>query len=135
MVENEESSDIDSTVWPVQVLADDECSDTDAHNMDHSGILHKASFLLKLKEERRVSQRAIDGIVSDINTLFEKEMATLKAEVTSCFESSHNTVITLEKIKDVFDQKSSVPFFHNLDTEHLQKAYFTKHFNFVVSYV
>jgi len=69
MIDND---DIDSKPWPVQVLADDECSDTNVHDMNHSGISHKTSCLLKLKEERRISQRAINGIVSDINTLFEK---------------------------------------------------------------
>ena len=104
-------------------------------NVDQSPTLHnKALFLLKLKEERRVSQRAINGIVDDMNTLFEEELATLKAEVISCFSSSQNTAETMKKAKHVFEQKSSVPFFHHLGSEHFQKAYYTTHFHFVVSY-
>ena len=81
-----------------------------------------------------MSQKAINGIVDDMNTLFEEELAALKAEVTSCFASNQGTVETVRRVKEVFEQKASVPFFHCLSSEHLQKAYYTTHFNYVVSF-
>lgn len=129
--ESSEYNDIDSA--PVV----EECSNSDHADIDESGspdALHnKASFLLKLKEERRISQRAINGIIDDVDTLFEEELAALKEEVTSCFASSQGTLETMRKVKKVFEQKTSVPFFHGLGSEHLQKAYYSTHFNFVVS--
>ena len=113
----------------------EECSDS---NIDESGspdpLHNKAAFLLKLKEERRVSQKAINGIVDDMNTLFEEELAALKTEVTSCFASNQGTVETVRRVKEVFEQKASVPFFHCLSSEHLRKAYYTTHFSYVVSF-
>ena len=107
-------------------------------NMDESGspdpLRNKAAFLLKLKEERRVSQKAINGIVDDMNTLFEEELATLKTGVISCFASNQGTVETVRRVKEVFEQKTSVSFFHGLGSEHLQKAYYTTHFNYGVSF-
>ena len=117
-------NDIDST--PVA-----ECNAPSMNDTGKPDSLHnKASFLLKLKEERRISQRAINGIVDYMNTLFEQELAVLKEEVTSCFAGTNNT---MGEVKKIFEQKMSVPFFHNLDSEHLQKAYYTTQFNYVVS--
>lgn len=135
----DESSDHEEYEYNTDgTLLTEECYDSNNFNVDESGspdtLLNKASFLLKLKEERRISQRAINGIVNDINTLFEEELAVLKAEVTSCFSSNQGTDETIRKVKNIFEQKTSMPFFHNLDSEHLQKAYYTTHFNFVVSF-
>ena len=81
-------------------------------------LCNKSSISTKTQRRKEV--------VDDMNTLFEEELATLKTEAKSCFASNQGTV----EIRGF----CTVPFFHCLGSEHLQKAYCTTHFNYVVSF-
>ena len=54
-------------------------------------LYNKALFLLKLKEERRLSQLAVNGLIGDISTLLEEEISSLKSKTSSsvCMRSMH----------------------------------------------
>ena len=42
---------------------------------------HVALFLLKAKEERRISQRALDGVLCDVEELLRIKTSTVVAEI------------------------------------------------------
>lgn len=51
---------------------------------------NKALFLLKLKEERRISQTNVDFLVNDITVLVQEEIRSLQKEIVSCIRQGHN---------------------------------------------
>jgi len=52
-------------------------------------LYNKALFLLKLKEERRSSKVAVNGLIGDISTLLEEEILSLKCDVIQCMQEEH----------------------------------------------
>ena len=94
---------------------------------------NKALFLLKLKEERRLSQVAVNGLISDISILLEEEILSLKCDVIQCMQWEHASTELITKVKSHFSEKLAAPPFEGLQTAYLQKRYFTDNFNLVVS--
>ena len=56
-------------------------------------LYNKALFLLKLKEERRLSQLAVNGLIGDISTLLEEEISSLKKDVIKCMHEEHTSLV------------------------------------------
>ena len=52
-------------------------------------LYNKALFLLKIKEERRLSQVAINGLIGDITTLLGEEYLSLKISSSACRKGMH----------------------------------------------
>ena len=90
---------------------------------------HKALFLLKLKEERRISQANVDRIVGDISILFQDEIRSLKSEILSCIQHTDESTTMINQI---FDKKLTTPPFVGLESACLQRKYYIDHFNLVV---
>ena len=96
-------------------------------------LYNKALFLLKLKEERRLSQLAVNGLIGDISTLLEEEILSLKSKVIKCMHEEHASTELITKINEQFSEKLAAPPFEGLQSAYLQKKYFTDNFHLVVS--
>lgn len=93
---------------------------------------NKALFILKAKEERRITQRAIDGLICDISILFEEELSKIKTDIISCVQENCGTDDTVSKIDNIIAHATISPF-HGLDSAYLQRLYFLDHFHLLVS--
>ena len=87
-------------------------------------LYNKALFLLKLKEERRLSQVAVNGLIGDISTLLEEEILSLKKDIIQCMQEEHASTELISKIHKHFFEKIAVPPF---------EKYFTDNFHLAVS--
>ena len=87
-----------------------------------------ALFLLKLKEERRLTQVAIDDIVTGIESVLEKCTIRTKAGVRAKLASSG---IDPNDLDDVFSDM--VKPFAGLETEFKQESYFKDFLGLLVS--
>ena len=94
-------------------------------------LYNKALFLLKLKEEQRLSQLVVNGLIGDISTLLE-EILLLKDEVVKCMYEEHASIELINKINKQFSDKIAVPPFEGLHIAYLQKKYFIDKFHLVV---
>ena len=77
-------------------------------------LYNKALFLLKLKEERRLSQLAVNGLIGDISTLLEEEILSLKNNVIKCMHEEHASTELITKINKQFSGKLAAPPFEGL---------------------
>ena len=68
-------------------------------------LYENALFLLKAKEERIISQRALDGLVDDITEIFRTQTYVLGAELKECLEKmnySIDVITTIEEVSKLF---------------------------------
>ena len=84
-------------------------------------------FLLKLKEERRVSQAVVNDVIFEATALFSHSIQRLKAGITSKLASEGVDV----NLEDAF-AKVIQPF-EGLETCYKQEKYFKNYLNLVVS--
>lgn len=94
--------------------------------------IDKALFLLKLKEERRISQRNIDFLVDDITVLVQDEIRSLKKEVISTIQQSQSVEDSITMVSQMIDQKSSTSPFVGLESARSQRKCYLEHFHLVV---
>ena len=86
-------------------------------------LYNKALFLLKLKEEQRLSQVAINNIIVDISTLLEEETLSIKKEVIQSMKEGHASTELISRVNEQFSKKLAVTPFEGLHTSYLQKKY------------
>ena len=101
----------------------------------HSDVKRKttALFLLKMKETFGLSQRAIDGIVVESESLFEQFLENIQGRVLEAINRAGISPDTLPGLKEVFKLESQGPF-HGLNTRYLQEQFFRQSLNLVVSW-
>ena len=87
-----------------------------------------AKFLLKTREEHKVTQTTINKVVGDIKSLWSHALETVKQKVQQRLSGSSDSLV--ENVMECFDD--STPF-DGLETEYLQHKYYKEHFHFVVS--
>ena len=92
-----------------------------------------ALFILKAKEERRVSQRALDGLLEDFHEICEIQRNVLRVEIKKCLDDLQCTSVVIDAVDRVIKESRSVSPFNGLHTAYLQQQYFQTHFHFVVS--
>ena len=95
-------------------------------------LYNKAMYLLKLKHERRISQVAIDGLISDTATLIEEELLSVKNKVIQCLEEGHAPAELISNINEKLSKRISTQPFEGLQSAYLQKKYYLENFNLVV---
>ena len=76
----------------------------------------KALFLLKMKEDRRISQSNVDGLVADFTVLLQEEILSLKKDVISCIQHGHDLNDSIRKVDELFSQVFCVPLSRCLDS-------------------
>ena len=106
------------------------------HSLDNGmpeQLNSKALFLLKIKEDRRISQSNVDCLIGDLTVLLKEELMSLKSDIISCVKEGQDTDDSVSRINEIFSKKLSTSPFEGLDTAHLQRKYFLEHFHLVVS--
>ena len=92
----------------------------------------KALLLLKMKEDRRISQSNVDGLVADFTVFLQEEILSLKEDVISCIHHGKDLNDSISKVNVLFSQKLAASPFQGLETAYLQRKYFIDHFHLVV---
>ena len=90
-----------------------------------------ALLILKLKEQRRVSQVAIDDIIEHSKVQFDRTVSILLAKVRSHLAERGFSVSELDL--DAALSKLDHPF-SEMDTKHKQDKYFKDKLGLIVSY-
>ena len=72
-----------------------------------------ALFILKAKEVRRISQRALNGILCDVSELQRNRIMSLANEV------NQGLVNMNAKVDDIIKGRVDASFFEGLETEYL----------------
>ena len=90
-----------------------------------------ALFLLKLKEQQRISQTAIDTIVRDSGDLFQFTIARLQANVKATIADSGIDVDAISGLDGAFANISDP--FSELDTAYLQEKFYKEKLGLIVS--
>ena len=97
----------------------------DQDSLRHSGAL----FILKMKEQRRMTQVAVDDIVEGYKSLFGSTVQCLKARVRAKLADEG---LTSTLCDDVFEDP--IFPFNGIETAHLQEKYFQESLGIIVSY-
>ena len=93
--------------------------------------MHQAAmFLLKAKECLKVSQTALNALISDIDTLLHLQLEAVKDKVLNLLSSHQIPDVLLDEVNDVFDAENS-PFL-GLESEYSQNKFFIDHLGLVV---
>lgn len=90
-----------------------------------------ALFLLKLKEQRKMTQVAVDDVVEGSRALFSETMMRVQASVKATLSEAGVDPDSITGFSEAFD-KVADPF-HGLDTCCLQENYFRDKLHLVVS--
>ena len=91
-----------------------------------------ALFLLKLKEQRRISQVAIDDIVDSCKGLFSQTIGQVQAGVRAKLADCG---VDLESIQGLDTAFSSVTDpFDGIETHHLPEKYFRETLGLIISW-
>lgn len=98
-----------------------------------AGAMRKASslFLLKLKEQWRVSQVAVDDIVSSSRGLFDDTIKRVQANVNAKLAESGVDPDTVTGLDDAFSTVSD-PFL-GLETSYLQEKFYRDELGLIVN--
>lgn len=98
---------------------------------DRPKSYNKALFLLKLKEEQRLPQVAVDGLIGDISILLE-EILSLKQNVIQHMQEGHVSAELISEVNEQFTERVTTSPFEGLQTSYLQKKHFIDRFTLVV---
>ena len=93
-----------------------------------------ALFLLGLKEERKLTQTALQGVIEGVTTLSRNQLSALHAEVCSALNAAGVSPSSIPGLNELFD--SDGPYgrpFSGLETQHQQLCFYKTHFQFIVS--
>jgi len=94
-------------------------------------LYNKAMFILKLKEERRLTQVAIDGLIDDVASLLEEETLTLMKDINHCIRGNVPEHVS-SAINAIFSHRMVKSPFEGLHSAYLQKQYFINNLHLVV---
>lgn len=90
-----------------------------------------ALYLLKLKEQRKISQVAIDDIVSDSRDLFHHTITRVQANVKAKLAESGISVDAIAGLDDAFTSVSDP--FSGLETAYLQEKFYREQLCLIVN--
>ena len=93
-----------------------------------------ALFLLGLKEECKLTQTALQGVIEGVTTLSRCHLDALHAEVCSILNAAGVSPSSIPELNELFDRDG--PFgrpFSGLETQHQRLRFYKTHFQFVVS--
>lgn len=93
-----------------------------------------ALFLLGLKEEKKLTQTALQGCIEGVTTLSQIRLNAQRQEVYKVLNADGVSQATIDKLDTTFDEngKFGRPFI-GLETPHQQLNYYSRNFNFIVS--
>lgn len=91
-----------------------------------------ALLLLKIKEVRKVSQSALDGIIDDVSLILQQTIGRVKAGVNSCLVSHGMSISVFDGLSDVFKDTSILNPFDQLKSKFLQEKFYREHLDLLV---
>ena len=89
-----------------------------------------ALFILKLKEVRKVSQTAIDGLVCDFTLIIQQIISQLQNDVSICLQDNG---LNINGLLEVFSDPFKLNPFIQLESKFLQEKFYKEHFDLLVS--
>jgi len=93
-----------------------------------------ALWILKLKEGRKLTQSAVDEILSDVTELCTNIVCQLGNDLRGVMKSSNVNPDDIPGFNALVNETSPYASpFANIKTQYLQLSYYRKHLNFVVS--
>ena len=92
-----------------------------------------AKFLLKLKEVRKVSQTAIDGLVGDISLMVQQITTRIQMNVSEVLQRNGLDMRNITGLLEVFSDPFLIDPFKQLHSKYLQDQFYKTHFNLLVS--
>ncbi len=93
-----------------------------------------AHFLIGLKEERKLTQTALQGVIEGVTNLTQTRLSVLHTEVCSTLRAAGISPSSVPGLDELFD--SERPFgrpFLGLETQHQQLTFYNTHFGLIVS--
>ena len=96
----------------------------------HFNNYQAALFLLKAKECLKVSQTALDELITDIDTLLLLQLEAAKDSVVNLLSNQQVPDSIIDEVKDAFDAEDS-PFL-GLQSKYSQNKFFIDHLGLVV---
>lgn len=90
-----------------------------------------ALFLLKLKEQQRITQVALDDVVNGSRALFSETINRVQASVEANLAETGFDPDSIPGLRDAF--RNVADPFKDLETQFLQQKYFRDKFNLIVS--
>ena len=91
-----------------------------------------ALFLLKTREEGRLTQKALNQVVQSTSSLCDQVVSNLKAQVTQVIQKVGLNEADQKTILDSLGGISCDPF-EGLRTEYKQEKFYKENFNYLVS--
>ena len=134
---DEEVDNSEDTGEAIEII--DECSPSEyprelTHAETHKDLNGEvALWILKLKEGRKLMESAVDEVLSDVTELCTDIVSHLGDELHKVLDSaglSSNDIPGFDNI--LSDDSPYTNPFWDLQTQHLQMAYYRKYLNFVV---
>ena len=124
------------------ITASDQNREQDTFHHGHAephtamSALQKSSalFLMGLKEERKLTQTALQGVIEGVTTLTRSQLSVLHAEVSSVLSEAGVLPSSVPGLDELFDSDGQFgrPF-SGLETPHQQLTFCKTHFNLIVS--
>lgn len=119
--------------------SDNVLSDSDDGEADDSLLSSSVSrerscalFILKCKEVHRISQGAINGLVTDVTLLMQQYYSSIRADVEKCFRDMPQSIVS--PLHNLFPLPvDEIAPFKGLHSKFLQEKYFKEQFHLVVS--
>lgn len=110
-----------------------ECSEYEEHDTsEFQHMKQMALFLLKAKEIRKVSQSALDGLLSDFTDIVAKTVAVLKSNVSVCLNKKGLDIASFDGLEEAFSDLKITDPFHHLSCRFQQEKFYKEFLNLLV---
>ena len=76
--------------------------------LDSQPFRHSSHFLLGLKEERKLTQTGLQGVIEGVTTLSRSHLSALRAELCSTLNAAGVSPSSISRLNELFD--SDGPF-------------------------
>ena len=92
-----------------------------------------ALFLLKAKEVHNLSQRALDGLITDMTILLQQYTVYFKADIERYLCNLELNITECTEIQNIFSNLEQIDPFQGLHSKFMQEKVFREQFGLVVS--
>ena len=89
-------------------------------------------FLLKIKEVRKVSQTAIDGLLCDFTFIIEQIISQLQNDVSTCLQENGLNFTNINGLLELFSDPLKLYPFTQLESKYLQQKFYKDHLDLLV---
>ena len=83
-----------------------------------------ALFLLKAKEVHKISQTALDSMISEYSLLIQHTVKQLQSNVLTALQKNRIELNKINGLNDAFTDVTSIDPFHHLKSEYMQNKYY-----------